>query len=73
MITRNEYKLTTIDMNNCCYSIRLNDERIYNVHSRKENGKKNYFIKKDGKEIMLDDEVKKLFMSEVRVYEISGI
>lgn len=73
MITKEEYKLTTIDMNNCCYSIRLNDERVYNVHSRKENGKRNYFIKKDGKEIMLDDEVKKLFLSEVRVYEISGI
>lgn len=73
MITKEEYKLTTIDMNSCCYSIRLNDERVYNVHSRKENGKKNYFIKKDGKEIMLDDEVKKLFLSEVRVYEISGI
>ena len=74
MITRNEYELTTIDIDNCYYSIKLkNDEKLYNVWSKKQNGKKIYFIKKDDKEIMLDDEVKKLYSAEVGVYERCGI
>lgn len=75
-ITRNEYLRTTIDINNgCYYSIRLKDDEniIYNVWSKKENGKKVYFIIKDDKEIVLDDEVKKWYLSDVREYERYGI
>lgn len=76
MITRNEYELTTIDIDNCYYSIKLkNDENLYNVWSKKDKDTKRkiYFIKKDGKEIMLDDEVKKWYSTEVGVYERCGI
>lgn len=75
IITRNEYELTTIDIkNNCYYSIKLkNDENIYHVWSRKENKKKIYFIKKDGIDIPLDDEVRKWYLSEVLQYERYGI
>lgn len=73
-ITKNEYKSTTIDINSGgYYSIRLKDDSVYNVWSKKENGKKIYFIKKDGKEILLDDEVKKWYLSDVREYERYGI
>lgn len=70
-ITRTEYILTNLSRDGC-YCIRIKDngkEKEYDVYY---NGKDRY-IKKDGNKIYLDDEVKKIYNSEVRTYERDGI
>lgn len=72
-ITLNEYELTNIDLKNHCFTIRLKNNEEYIVYSRKKDRRKIYFIKKDGKELVLDDDVKKCYISEVRLYNRVGI
>lgn len=76
-ITKNDYVLTNIDLDSLCFTIRLKDEKEYKVYYKKikENGKTKTinYIKKDGKIIPLDDEVTKLHLAEVRVYQREGI
>lgn len=72
-ITLNEYELTNIDLKNHCFTIRLKNNEEYIVYSRKKDRRKVYFIEKDGKEIVLDDDVKKCYISEVRLYNRVGI
>lgn len=74
MITMNDYVLTNINHETGYYTIRLKDDNEYIVYYRKEKGKKTYnFIKKDGKEIALSDEVVKTHLSAIREYQVSGI
>ena len=55
-------------------SDRLKDDKEYIVFYKKEKGKKQVnFIKKNGKEIPLSDEVVKLHLAEVKVYQREGI
>ena len=73
-ITRNEYVLTNIDLDTLCFTIRLTDEKEYIVYHKtiKVDGKKNKtinYIKKDGKIVLLDEEVTKWHLAEVRVYQ----
>ena len=73
-ITLEEYVLTNLSLKEHCFVIRLKDNIEYIVYHRKPRGQKTiYFIKKDDKEILLDDEVKKCFLSEVRLYNRVGI
>ena len=73
-ITKKEYVLTNLHPDDRGYYIRLNDEKEYQVYVKKPRGQKQYhFIKKDGKEIKLDKEVEKWFLSDVREYERYGI
>ena len=68
-ITRKDYILTNLDLKTLCFTIRLKDNKEYIVYHRRPRGQKTiYYIKKDDKEILLDDEVKKWFLSEVRLY-----
>lgn len=74
MITLDDYVLTNLSLREHCFTIRLKDNIEYIVYHRKPKGQKTiYFIKKDGKEILLDDEVKKCYLSEVRLYNRVGI
>lgn len=74
MITMDDYVLTNINHETGYYTIRLKDDNEYVVYYRKEKGKKTYnFIKKDGKEISLSDEVVKAHLSAIREYQVSGI
>lgn len=74
MIMMNDYVLTNINHETGYYTIRLKDDNEYIVYYRKEKGKKTYnFIKKDGKEIALSDEVVKAHLSAIREYQVSGI
>ena len=76
-ITLNDYVLTNIDLETLCFTIRLKDEKEYIVYHKriKVDGrvKTINYIKKDGKIIPLDDEVTKLHLTEVRVYQREGI
>lgn len=73
-ITLNDYVLTNIDLETGYFTIRLKDDKEYIVYYKKEKGKKQVnFIKKDGKEIPLTDEVVKIHLAEVRVYQREGI
>lgn len=76
-ITRNEYVLTNIDLESLCFTIRLTDEKEYIVYHKKINingkNKTINYIKKDGKIILLDEEVTKWYLTEVRVYQKEGI
>lgn len=73
-ITLKDYVLTNLNLKEHCFTIRLKDNKEYIVYNRKTRGQKMiYYIKKDDKEILLDDEVKKCFLSEVRVYNRVGI
>lgn len=76
-ITLNDYVLTNIDLETLCFTIRLKDEKEYIVYHKriKVDGrvKTINYIKKDGKIIPLDDEVTKLHLAEVRVYQREGI
>lgn len=74
MITLDNYVLTNLNLREHCFTIRLKDNNEYIVYHKKPRGQKTiYFIKKDGKEILLDDEVKKCYLSEVRLYNRVGI
>lgn len=73
-ITLEEYVLTNLHPTDWGYYIRLKDNMEYQVYIRKPRGQKIiYYIKKDNKEILLDDEVKKCFLASVREYERYGI
>lgn len=73
-ITLEEYVLTNLHPTDWGYYIRLKDNIEYQVYIRKPRGqKKYYFIKKDDKEIRLNKEVEKSFLSSVREYERYGI
>ena len=76
-ITLGDYVLTNIDLETLCFTIRLKDEKEYIVYHKKikvdGRVKTINYIKKDGKIIPLDDEVTKLHLAEVRVYQREGI
>ena len=73
-ITLNDYVLTNINIDTKGYVIRLKDNKEYQVYVKKPRGQKPYdYIIKDGKEIKLSDEVRKIVLSEIRVYEKYGI
>lgn len=76
-ITLDDYVLTNIDLETLCFTIRLKDEKEYIVYHKKikvdGRVKTINYIKKDGKIIPLDDEVTKLHLAEVRVYQREGI
>ena len=74
LITKEDYILTNWWVTrNGEFAIRLKDEKEYPVYFRKIDGKKVYYIKKENGNYKLDDEVKKWFVSEIRVYEREGI
>lgn len=73
-ITLNDYVLTNININTRGYVIRLKDNKEYQVYVKKLRGQKPYdYIVKDGKEIKLSDELRKIVLSEIREYERYGI
>lgn len=73
-ITMKDYVLTNLSLTDRCFVIRLKDNKEYIVYHRRPRGQKTiYYIKKDEKEILLDDEIKKCFLSEVRLYNRVGI
>lgn len=72
-ITLKDYVLTNLNLKGY-FTIRLKDNKEYIVYHRKPRGQKAiYYIKKDDEEILIDDEVKKCFLSEVRLYNRVGI
>lgn len=74
VITLKDYELTNLNLKYRCFNIRLKDNKEYIVYHRKPKRQKTmYFIIKDNKEILLDDEVKKCYLSEVRLYNRVGI
>lgn len=76
-ITLNDYILTNIDLETLCFTIRLKDEKEYIVYHKKIKidgiVKTINYIKKDDKIMLLDDEVTKLHLAEVSVYQREGI
>lgn len=73
-ITLDDYVLTNLNLEKHCFSIRLKNSKEYIVYHRKPRGQKTiYFIIKDNKEILLDEDVKKCYLSEVRIYNRVGI
>ena len=73
-ITLNDYVLTNINIDKRGYVIRLKDNKEYQVYVKKLRGQKSYdYIVKDGKEIKLSDELRKIVLSEIREYERYGI
>lgn len=73
-ITLDDYILTNINIDTRGYVIRLNDNKEYQVYIKKLRGQKSYYyIVKDGKEIKLSDEVRKIVLNEIREYERYGI
>lgn len=68
MITLEDYVLTNLHLDGH-FAIRLNDGKEYICYKKRNT----HFIKKDNKEILLDEEVNKLFMASVREYNMSGI
>lgn len=73
-ITLNDYVLTNINIDTKGYVIRLKDNKEYQVYVKKPRGQKAYdYILKDGKEIKLSNEVRKIVLSEIREYERYGI
>lgn len=68
-ITINDYVLTNINPENLHYVIRLKDDKQYSIYKE---GKKDYIIK-NNKKIYLDDEVRKIVLKEIRIYERDGI
>lgn len=64
------------------WKVKLKDNLVYQILYRIEkhvtpagnkSKRKIYFIKKDGEELIFDDEVKKMFSAFKRSYIISGI
>lgn len=69
-VTLDDYILTNIDVETGYFTIRLKDEKEYIVYRRK--GSKDFIIK-DNIEMPLSDEVKKIHLEEVRIYQTCGI
>ena len=72
-ITLNDYVLTNIDLETGYFRIRLKDNKEYIVYVKKENGKTINYIEKDNMQMPLSDEVVKIHLEEIRVYQKSGI
>lgn len=73
-ITLNDYVLTNINIETKGYVIRLKDNKEYQIYLKKTRGQKSYdYIIRDGKEIRLSEELRKIVLSEIRVYEKYGI
>lgn len=72
IITLNEYVLTNIGLDGY-YVIRLKDGKEYKVYRKKQKNKIINYILRDGKEIPLNKDVLKLYISEIRIYERDGI
>ena len=74
-ITLKDYVLTNLHpFDNWGYFIRLKDGEEYQVYFRKpKKGKRIYYIKKDNKELVLDEEVRECFISEKATYDRVGI
>lgn len=73
-ITLDDYILTNINIDTRGYVIRLKDNKEYQVYVKKPRGQKSYdYIIKDGKEIKLSEELRKIVLSEIREYERYGI
>lgn len=73
-ITLDDYVLTNINVDTKGYVIRLKDNNEYQIYVKKPRGQKAYdYIIKDGKEIKLNEELRKIVLSEIRVYEKYGI
>lgn len=73
-ITLDDYVLTNINIETKGFVIRLKDNNEYQIYMRKPRGQKAYdYIIKDGKEIRLSEELRKIVLSEIRVYEKYGI
>lgn len=68
-ITRKEYVLTNINLDNMHYVVRLTDDKEYSVYKE---GKKDYIIRNNEK-IYLDDEVRNAVLSSIREYERYGV
>ena len=73
-ITLDDYVLTNINIETKGYTIRLKDNNEYQIYMRKPRGQKAYdYIIKDGKKIRLSEELRRIVLSEIRVYEKYGI
>ena len=72
-ITLNDYVLTNVDLESGKFTIRLKDNKEYIVYVKKENGKTINYIEKDNMQMPLSDEVVKIHLEEIRVYQKSGI
>lgn len=72
-ITLNDYVLTNIDLETGYFTIRLKDNKEYIVYLKKQNGKTINYIEKDNMQMPLSDEVVKIHLEEIRVYQKSGI
>ncbi len=67
-ITINDYVLTNLNLDGY-FTIRLKDGKEYVCYKKG----KTHYIEKDNKKILLDEEVNKAFMSNVREYNRYGI
>lgn len=73
-ITLDDYVLTNINIETKGYVIRLKDDKEYQIYVKRPRREKSYYhIIKNGKEIKLSDEVRKIVLSEIREYEKYGI
>lgn len=73
-ITLDDYVLTNINIDTKGYTIRLKDNKEYQIYVKKPRGQKAYdCIIKDGKEIKLSKKVRDIVLSEIREYERYGI
>lgn len=76
-ITLDDYILTNIDIKSGYFTIRLKDEKEYIVYGKHETEKIGskiiYYIIKDNQEVPLDCQVKKVYLQNVREYQVSGI
>ncbi len=69
-ITLDDYVLTNINIDTKGYTIRLKDNKEYQIYVKKPRGQKAYdYIIKDGKEIKLSKKVRDIVLSEIREYE----
>lgn len=68
IITREDYVLTNINKD-CYYVIRLKDNKEYKIYRE---GKRDYILINDEK-YYLDNEVRKVVLSNIREYERCGI
>jgi hypothetical protein len=71
LITMDDYKLTNIDLRTGYFTIRLRDGNEYIVY--RGGRKQPDYIVIDGEKVPLADDVKKAHLSEVGVYQRSGI
>lgn len=68
VITKNDYILTNINLDGY-YVIKLKDNKSYKIYKE---GKNDYILI-DNKKCYLDEEVRKIVLSNIREYERYGI